>query len=118
MTPTTLRHSLRAFAAAACLAAAATASAQADNSNSATDPTYYDAYYGFNPLPAAPFSRDTEFNVPHEFVYGPSSHARGPAYYEPWRYYDQPPIIVAEPGVTPLGTVTAPGYMGPRDVTP
>ena len=118
MNRTILRYSLCAIAAAACLAAAATASAQADNSNSATDPTYYDAYYGFRPLPPAPYARDDDFTVRRDFVYGPSSHSRGPAYYEPWRYYNQPPIIVASPSVTPLGTVVQPGYMGPRDVRP
>lgn len=112
------RTAWRAVVAAVALAAAANAGAQADNTNSATDPTYYDSYYGFRPLPSSPYARDADFNVPRQYIYGPSSHSRGPAYYEPWRYYDQPPIVIASPGVTPLGTVTQPGYMGPRDVKP
>jgi hypothetical protein len=51
-------------------------------------------------------------------VYGPTVTWRGPAYYEEWRYYDAPVRYYPSPSVTPLGTITDPSYMGPRDVTP
>jgi hypothetical protein len=114
----TIPRTLRAVVAAASLVAAAAAGAQADNTNSATDPTYYDAWYGFHPVPTTPYWRDSEFNEPRRYAYGPATHSRGPAYYESWRYYDSPPRYYASPSVTPLGTVTQPGYMGPRDVRP
>ncbi|MEO8484821.1 MAG: hypothetical protein ABI585_00645 [Betaproteobacteria bacterium] len=109
---------LGALLAALFFTAGGPAFAQSDNTNSATDPTYYDSWYYFYAPPSSPYWRDGDFERRQWYAYAPSSHARGPAYYESWRYYDAPTRYYPAPGVTPLGTVTAPGYSGPRAVTP
>lgn len=114
-----IRQGIGAALAATMLAAGGSAFAQADNSNSATDPTYYGSWYWWNPAPVAtPYWRDHDYASPSVTVYGPTVTWRGPAYYEEWRYYDAPVRYYPSPSVTPLGTITDPSYMGPRDVTP
>ena len=112
------RNRIRTVLAAALLAASTGALAQADNTNSATDPTYYGGWHWWNPSTAPRVYREEDYSTPRVYIYGPTVTYRGPAYYEQWRYYDPPVTYFPAPGTTPLGTVTAPDYMGPRDVTP
>ena len=114
----TLRHALGAALAASMLAAGGSALAQADNTNSATDPTYYGSWFWWNPAQDTRYWRHDIDATPRVYVYGPAVTYTGPAYYESWRYYDPPVTFYTYPSATPLGVVTEPGYMGPRDVTP
>ena len=112
------KNLVRSLVAASLLAVGTGAFAQADNSNSSTDPTYYGSWYYWNPV--APRTGTVEvwtyrdYATPRWYVYGPSVSYHGPAYYDSWSYY-QPPQGST---VTAMGTMTQPGYMGPRDVKP
>lgn len=95
-----------------------TAFAQADNSNSASDPSYYGSWYYWSPLaPSGTVEVWTprDYVTPRWYVYGPTVTYRGPAYYDSWTYYSTP----HSPSYTASATVnTQPGYMGPRDAKP
>ena len=111
----TNRHRIRTLVGAALLAVGTSAFAQSDNSNSATDPTYYGSWYYFTPAPSASYEVWTyrDYASPRWHVYGPRTTYYGPAYYDSW-YYFRPP---QSGSVTALGTITDPAYMGPRDVS-
>ena len=110
----TRQHRIRTLVGAALLAVGTGAFAQADNSNSATDPTYYGSWYFWNPAPRASVEVWTyhDYTTPRWYVYGPTVTYRGPAYYDNWYYYNPPS------NATAMGTITQPGYMGPRDAKP
>jgi hypothetical protein len=111
----TNRNRIRTLVGAALLAVGTGAFAQADNSNSATDPTYYGAWYYFDATPGATVETWTyrDYVTPRWHVYGPTVTYYGPAYYDSW-YYFRPPQSGT---VTALGTITDPAYSGPRDVS-
>jgi len=117
----TRKNLVRSLVAASLLAAGTGAFAQADNSNSASDPTYYGSWYYWNPLqPSGTVEVWTyrDYATPRWYVYGPTVTYRGPAVYDGWRYYDPPGVTYyTYPAETPLGIVTDPAYMGPRDAT-
>ena len=114
-----IRHGIGAALAAALLGAGGSAIAQADNTNSASDPTYYGSWYWWHPQPATRYWRNDFDATPRVYIYGPTVTYRGPAVYDSWRYYDPPGVTYyTYPAETPLGIVTDPTYMGPRDATP
>jgi hypothetical protein len=118
MNRTMIRHGLGAALAAAMLAAGGNAFAQADNTNSASDPTYYGSWYWWHPRTVAPrYGRDDDATR-RVYIYGPTVTYRGPAFYDSWSYYNPPGVTYyTYPAETPLGLITDPAYMGPRDAS-
>ena len=111
------KNLVRSLVAASLLAMGTGAFAQADNSNSASDPTYYGSWYYWNPVhPSGTVEAWTyrDYATPRWYVYGPTVTYHGPAYYDNWAYYNTP----QGSSITAMGTITQPGYMGPRDVKP
>jgi hypothetical protein len=102
-----LKRTLLGTLVAATMLTAGGAYAQADNSNSATDPTYYDSYYTFSWHPYAPYWREGYAPAPRYYVFGSRDHYRGPAYYDRWYYYN-PPTYPS--GVTIVGSAEFPIY--------
>ena len=112
------KNFVRTAVAASLMALAGAAFAQEDNSNSATDPTYYGSWYYWNPLVTAPGDVEVytyrDYWTPRWYLYGPRATYHGPGYYDRWAYYDTP----SNPSWSASASLgTQPGYMGPRDVT-
>jgi len=111
------KNLVRTAIAASLLAIGTSAFAQADNSNSATDPSYYGSWYYWNPVaPSGTVEVWTyrDYSTPRWYRYGPTVTYHGPAYYDSWTYYSTP----TRPSYSASATITQPGYMGPRDAKP
>jgi hypothetical protein len=111
------KNFVRTAIAASLMAIGTAAFAQADNTNSASDPTYYGSWYYWNPFVSSPTVEVytyRDYSTPRWYLYGPRANYHGPGYYDSWAYYDTP----TNPSWSASASLgTQPGYMGPRDVT-